>query len=48
MSAEPKSLEVPNMVEIAKEDLDNTDVCNRRGIKSQIGSQRNSTGEQAK
>lgn len=48
MTAEPMTLEVPNEIEIAKEDLNNTDVCNRKGVNSQIGSQRNSTGAAGK
>lgn len=48
MPAEPVNLEVPNETKIAEEDLNNTDICNRKGVNSQIGSQRNSSGAAGK
>lgn len=48
MPAEPMNLELPNEIEIAKEDVNNTEVCNRKGVNSQIGSQRSSTGAAGK
>lgn len=48
MSAETMNTEVPNEIEIAEENLNNTDICNRKGVNSQIRSQRNSSGAAGK
>lgn len=48
MPAETMNAEVPNEIEIAEEDWNNTFIYKREGVNSQIRSQRNSSAEAGK